>query len=1018
MRNVLLIASMVIGLGTGLPAQEIDFNRDIRPILSNSCFQCHGPDAGQRQADLRLDTRDGLFRSADGVRITVAGKPESSELWARISSTDESTMMPPPDSGRSLTASEKLLVRRWIESGASWKGHWAYLPVSVRPVPKEAGEGAAIIDWFVDRQRSRQGLSAARPADRITLIRRLSFDLNGLPPTPDEARQFLEDPADDAYERLVDRLLASPRFGERMAMYWLDLVRYADTNGIHGDNHRDISLYRDWVIEAFQQNKPFDQFTIEQIAGDLLEPKTPERLVASGYNRLLMTTREGGAQPKEYLAKYAADRVRNVSSVWLGATMACAECHDHKYDPYSTRDFYRMASFFADVQEVAVGAQPTTPIPTTEQQQQLDQIVDRRATVEREMKADTAELQKAQADWEADLLKQLDSATGIWSIARPTVARGVNGTQLEHQDGDSYLATGPNPDRETYEIEIPLTDQTVTGIRLEALRHESLSNGSLSRANGNFVLNRVELSLRPEGSEQARTIAIKAALADFSQNGFPIANTIDGKPETGWAVDGHNRKEDRSAVFVLATPLSAPGATLLIRLHHESIYAKHNIGRFRISLTGNPSPSLEDSLLPEPLLAILRKPVAERSPTESAQLRDHFRGVCDELSGQRQELAELQKREEQIRRLIPRTLVTTAMQPREMRVLPRGNWLDNTGDVVQPGVPGFLDQISREGRANRMDLARWLVDPQNPLTARVFVNRLWKLMFGQGIVRTLDDFGSQGAWPTHPELLDWLAREFVASGWDVKRLVKLLVMTETYRQSSAAGNELRQGDPYNRWLARQSAYRLDAEMIRDSALLASGLLVEKVGGPSVKPYQPAGYWAHLNFPKRTWQAGSGDELYRRGLYTYWCRTFLHPSLLAFDAPTREECTVERARSNNPLQALVLLNDPTYVEASRVLAQRVLSETAGKEDEPADDEAILDRMFSLILTRSPTANEKAVLLELCRRHQTWFSSHQDEAGKLLGVGASQVKSGLPNDRLAAWTSVARVLLNLHETITRS
>ena len=775
-------------------AQEpVNFNRDVRPILSEYCFACHGPDQRVREADLRLDTKGGLFAERDGYDIVKPNDADASELLVRVTSDDPTMVMPPPESNKRLSPRQVEILKRWVAEGAPWEGHWAYV-APVRPTVPE-GKTTQAIDSFITAQREARGLKPSSQADRTTLIRRLSFDLRGLPPSAEEVRAFLADDRPEAYAELVSRFLDSPAYGERMSQYWLDLVRYADTNGIHGDNHRNIWLYRDYVIRSFNENKPFDQFTIEQLAGDLLEKPTDETRIASGYNRLLMTTREGGAQPKEYTAKYAADRVRNVSEVWLGTTMGCAECHDHKYDPVLTKDFYAMEAFFADVQETAVGQQAETAFPSVEQ---------------------------------ARKLKELD---------------------------------------------------------------------------GEIAQTRSELASRTP----------KFAVAE--------------KP------DGKTKPED---VRVLATP---------------------------------------------------------------------------ELNPLRNQLKKLEAARKQVDQSIPRTLITTAVKPRTIRVLPRGNWLDDSGAVVTPAVPEFLPALKVEGRANRLDLAKWLVSEQNPLTARVYVNRLWKLFFGEGLVRTPGDLGSQGSWPTHPRLLDWLAVEFRESGWDVKHIVRLIVMSETYRQSSIASSQQREADPFNYWLARQSRWRLPAESIRDNALAVSGLLNETVGGPSVKPYQPAGYWSHLNFPRRTWQADTGNNQYRRGLYTYWCRTFLHPSMLAFDASTREECTVQRPRSNTPLQALVLLNDPTYVEAARALAAKIL-QNAG-----STDEARIEAMFFSVLSRTPNPEELKLVRDLVQQHRSQYAEEPTAVADLLAVGQFRHSDAVDPVELAAWTSVARAILNLNETITR-
>lgn len=1014
-RNGVLCLWVACVLVAELPAaDDVDFNRDIRPILTETCYQCHGPDANKREAELRLDTRDGLFGKRDAGVIVRPGRAAESLLMARLTSQDPEVRMPPPDSGRSLSPAQRDLIHKWIAQGADWRGHWAYQPIKSPEHPAGLGAGAAIVDWFIDRGLKQQGLLPVAEADQRTLVRRLYFDLTGLPPTYEDVRTFQESLQPQAYASLVDRLLASPRFGERMTMYWLDLVRYADTNGIHGDNHRDVSLYRDYVIQAFNENRPFDQFTIEQIAGDLLPQPNSRQRVASGYNRLLMTTREGGAQAKEYRAKYAADRVRNVSSVWLGSTVGCAECHDHKYDPFATRDFYSLAAFFADIQETAVGQQPATRIPTSEQARTLERLQADIVRLTAVLNTHTPQLVAEQKRWEADTLRQISDTPDQWQIVRPEQVTSSGGAEMQIREDLSVASRGKHPQKDTYTVTLKAPTAPLTGMRLEALTDPSHGRKSLSRGNGNFVLNRFELEVL--GADPVATpVKLATAVADFSQKGFPIVHAIDGKSNTGWAVDGHRKTENRVALFVLDRPLTVPAdARLIVRLRHES-HTHHNIGRFRLALTSREKPRLDGRLVPEAIAAVLKTEASKRKPEQARQLAAHFRSLASSLNGTRSELAERQKAVKDTEAAMPKTLIAIAGARREMRVLPRGNWLDDSGPVVQPAIPASLGRVQSEGPASRLDLARWLVSKDNPLTARVFVNRLWWLAFKRGLVSTLDDFGSQGGQPSHPELIDWLAVEFQRSGWDVKHMVKLLVMTRAYRRSSQSTPETRRGDPYNRWLARQTRLRLDAEMVRDNALAVSGLLVHRVGGPSVKPYQPSRYWAHLNFPKRTYKHDPGPSQYRRGLYTYWCRTFLHPSLRAFDAPTREECTVERPRSNNPLQALVLLNDPTYVEAARVLAQQAL--VASK---PADDgiQRGISELYRRVLLREPTGKEVELLRGVFQRHVAHYQQHPKLADAVLHVGLSPMADGLAPAELAAWTSLARVLLNLHETITRS
>ena len=766
-------------------AERIDFNRQIKPILSDNCYACHGPDEKQRQGGdssdgFRLDTKDGAFADLGGYSAIVPGQPHASVLVQRITSSEPDEVMPPREHRKSLSAAEKQLLTEWVRQGANWSKHWAYLPPQ-RSASSENSEAiGSWIDSFIEKRLKRENLSPSPEAERRTLARRIHFDLVGLPPTPAEVDRYVNDQSADAWPNLVDRLLDSPHYGERMAIYWLDLVRYADTVGYHGDQNVSVSLYRDYVIDAFNDNMPFDQFTREQLAGDLTEDASQREKIASGYNRLGMMSAEGGVQPKEYLAKYAADRVRTASSVWLGSTLGCAECHDHKFDPFTTRDFYRFAAFFADIKE-----------------------------------------------------------KGLYSGASRS---GKFGPELQI------------PDEQFAALVAPIDADIAT----------------------------VEKQIK-----QQKTKELEQRLKSL-------------KSEREKIVDAHTR----------------------------------------------------------------------------------------------------------------RTLITVAVEPREMRVLPRGNWMDMSGEVVTPGVPEFLGELSTTGRATRSDLAAWLTSRDNPLTARVFVNRLWKLFFGAGLSKVLDDVGSQGEPPTHPELLDALAVEFMDSGWDVKHMIRLLVSSKTYRQSSFERTELAEIDPYNRLFARQARHRLDAELIRDNALAVSGLLVKTIGGNSVKPYQPAGLYRHLNFPKRQYKHDSGDAQYRRGLYTHWQRQFLHPAMKSFDAPSREECTAERPRSNTPLAALVLLNDPSYVEAARVFAEQAMQQPG---------EADTDRLRWIMrhaLSRDSSADELAVLKSLLRKQRSRFNADPDAAKAIVGIGLRPVDEGLEVQELAAWTSVTRTVLNMHEFITRN
>ncbi|HEX3999389.1 MAG TPA: PSD1 and planctomycete cytochrome C domain-containing protein [Pirellulales bacterium] len=1019
-------AAPAVSSATASPAaaKPVDFNRDVVPILSNNCFKCHGPDGAQRKARLRLDVGEVATKPAESGSIAIVpGKPDKSELVERIFSSDDDERMPPPKSNKHLSDAQRQVLKQWIAQGAVYKRHWAYVAPERPAVPlaiaAPAGDPPANpIDAFVLAKLKEQHLKPSAQADRVTLVRRLYFDLTGLPPSPAQVAEFVDDRDPRAYEKLIDRLLASPHYGERMAMYWLDLVRYGDSCGYHSDNARDVYLYRDYVIAAFNSDKPFDRFTTEQLAGDLLSDASNETRIASGYNRLLLTTEEGGAQAKEYTAKYAADRVRNLASVWLGSTMACCECHDHKFDPFKTRDFYSMEAFFADVKENAISRQEETPMPSAEQAVELKRLEDERATAARHLDEQTPALDAAQAEWE----KTATRDTVAWTPLHPASATAKSGATLKILDDNSILAGGKMPDRETYTIIADLDRggaAGINGIRLEAMADPSMpAHGPGRASNGNFVLSEIALAAAQQSShEKASPIALAHASADFSQSGFNIEKSIDGNLGTGWAILPEVGKT-HSAIFETASPIREVGKDdkagvqlqFVLQFHFG---AAHSIGRLRLSTTTHAPPLAVGKGLPADIAKLLDIAAAKRTAAQRQSVSAYFRSIAPELRSARAKVAELNRKKAELEKSFAKTLITTSVAPRSVRILPRGNWQDDSGEIVSPAVPEFLLPLEiKDRRPNRLDLARWLVDRRNPLVARVFVNRIWMLLFGQGIVKTSEDFGSQGAAPSHPALLDWLATDFVASGWDVKHIVKLVAMSNTYRQASVASPELQQIDPDNRWLARQGCFRLDAEFVRDDALAISGLLSPKIGGPSVKPYQPAGYWAYLNFPTRDWQADRGENQYRRGLYTWWQRTFLHPSLKAFDAPTREECTASRTRSNTPLQSLVLLNDPTYVEAARVFAAEIVGQGGSQAAER------IDWAFHRALSRPATADENRILLELYTKHHAEYIADAAAAKKLLGVGDAAPPAGVDPAELAAWTSVARVILNLHETITRS
>lgn len=1024
----------------------IEFNRDIRPILSDNCFFCHGPDNNKREAGLRLDTQEGLLGGDSGGAI-VPRDPENSPLYRRIVASDPDEIMPPPHSGKSLTERDRLLIRSWIQQGGHYQGHWAFLPISLHPdagrVPSGSDESAvaSVIDQMVTKQLESHSMNPSPEADRVTLIRRLSFDLIGLPPTEEEVDHFVADTSPDAYEKVVDRLLASPHFGERFAIWWLDLVRYADTVGYHGDQQVSVSPFRQYVIESFNAGKPFDQFTIEQLAGDLLPDASLEQRIASGYNRLGMMSAEGGVQDKEYLAKYIAERVRNVSGTWLGITMGCCECHDHKFDPLTTKEFYQFEAFFADIRERGLysGANsdgnwgPYVKVPTAEQSAELAELDTRTAELRSVLEKETPELQAAQNEWEKTQVR--------WTALTPDEMTSLEGARLTRRADGAVLATEKNPATDTYVLKFSDVPAGFTALRLEVLPDDTLPRKGPGRAgNGNFVLSELTVEIHAPDAEPAE-IPLQNPTATYEQTG-----AADGNPYGKWAIaatvdkDVHGAKwgwavmekvgQPHVAVFETTADQTLPeGSTLVIRMAQNLDNPGHNIGCFRWSVTKAPRPLDAAAAPPVSVTEAMAVAETDRTDAQRAEIASYYRSIAPLLVPARAVLAALEKKRATLDAEIVTTLVTEAVQPRPIRVLPRGNWMDDTGEPVTPAFPAALMPQHRDvnefsGKAtddsaaqpapdrplNRLDLAKWIVSPENPLTARVVVNRLWKLCFGAGLSRRVDDLGAQGEWPTHPELLDFLADDFRTHGWNLKRTIRAMVLSRTYRQDSRADEGLRELDPDNRRLARQSRFRLDAELVRDNSLAVSGLLVKTIGGRSVFPYQPPGYWAYLNFPTREWQNSKGDELYRRGVYTHWQRQYLHPALLAFDAPGREECTAERPRSSTPLQALVLLNDPSFVEAARVFAEQLIRQSSS-------DRERIDIAFRRALSRSATDDESHVLLQLLAQHLADYQAAPEQAGQILAVGERRVPADLNAAELAAWTSVTRTILNLHEFNTR-
>ena len=998
---------------------DIQFNRDIRPILSDNCFACHGPDKEARKAKLRLDTPDGAYEKHGDVTAVVPGQPEKSDTIARIESTDPEEVMPPPKSGKHLTAQQKQLLKDWIAQGAKYEGHWAYRPPTRSELPAVAG-ATHPIDAFIRERLRKEGLAPAPEADRRTLLRRVSLDLTGLPPTPEQVRRFEKSRDPKAYEKLVEELLASPHYGERLAVHWLDLVRYADTIGFHGDVPISVWPYRDYVIRAFNENLPYDRFTREQLAGDLLPDATERQKVASTFNRLNRMSTEGGIQDKEYLAKYAADRVRTASTTWLGSTMGCAECHDHKFDPFSAKDFYSMAAFFADLKEQGFYDRgfsegnwgPKLLLPSSKQKTRLEKIDAEIAALKKQMELVTdAQLSAGRTNWEAAVLA-LDRASNVtWKAQSPLTATTSNGATLTNGSDNILWASGKNPDNDTYNITFKPGAGTWRALRLQIYTDEQYAGNRVARGGTSFIVTEAEVSAG--SGKSPRPVKLAHVVTSAQAEGFPALAMLDGRKETGWAIPIAHSSEHQAA-FHLAEPLvTTSNAVVTVRLRHDHYERKATIGKFRFSLTAVEQP-LPKSPVPDDVLKALRIAPEKRDGKQRQTIAAHYRTIAPELTKSIRQRARLQAERSQLAVEVPSTLISEVRdKPRTMRVLPRGDWMNDSGEVVQPAVPHFLPSVAKTSgeRATRLDLANWFTSNQNPLTARAFVNRLWKIYFGTGLSRTLDDLGTQGEWPTHLELLDWLACEFMDSGWDVKHLVRLIVTSGTYRQSSTSTPALDEKDPLNRLLARQSRLRLDAELVRDYALSVSGLLVPEIGGPSVRPYQPEGYYAPLNFPKREYTHDRGAKLYRRTLYTHMQRTFPHPLLVNFDASGREECTAIRMTSNTPLQALNLLNDPIFVEAARVFAANIV-ERGGRTFEKR-----LSWAYQRALTREPNARELELLRTLFDQQLTRYRTDTDGASELLRVGdAPKPKGNAPE--LAAWTSVARAILNLNEVVTRN
>ncbi len=1209
----------------GQDAAPIRYGRDIRPLLSERCFKCHGRDAKARMAHLRLDVSEEALAKRDGIIPIVPGHPESSELWRRVTSADLKDRMPPLDSNKKpLSDEERELVRRWITQGAVYEPHWAFVP-PVRPAVPEvhhAAWGRNAIDRFVLEGLERRSMEPSPEAGREALIRRLFLDLTGLPPKPDEIDAFVRDARPDAYEQWVDKLLTQEpyrtRYAERMAVPWLDAARYADTCGIHMDAGRQMWLWRDWVLNAFRDNMRFDRFVTEQIAGDLLPAATEQQKIASGFNRNHVTTDEGGAINEEYLVEYAVDRTSTTASVFMGLTLGCARCHEHKFDPISQEEFYRIYSFFNSNEEPGLYSQsqnsnralePFLIVATPQQKAELAALREKVARVTAEIDAPQFQDDARRQSFILDAQKK---AGLVWEPTTVTGAASVYGAMLAVQPDGSVLASGNNPARDEHHITLRASGTDLRLLMLEALTHPKLPENRVGRApNGNAVLTSVDAEARSI-ADPSRTAPVRFvwAWADFAQeNGdYGVVNVLDDWDERGWAVDGEGRKGGRVALLLADKPFGFEGGTeVRVRLRYDSVYPQHILGHVRLTLarfaergldllpaavsgwyqagpfkaasgeeayktafgpeqdaaiqpgrtfgpgklawkydvklkdeqvnslpadgmnasyfakrvvlpsprklelslgsddgfalfvngkqvaarevdrgaapdqdkipvelpggastvvlkivnTGGPggfyyrAPARPDELVGELVAALV--PESARSRELQGRLNAAWRLAYSPGYREQKNLVETsQKRISQLEAQVPQTMVMKELPaPRETFVLVRGQYdKPDKKHPVSRGIPAALGKLPEKAPLNRLGLAEWMTAPENPLVARIAVNRMWEMLFGTGLVRTTEDFGLQGEWPSHPELLDWLAVEFRESGWDVQHMLRLMLTSSTYRQSSTVRPALREHDPDNRLLAYFPRRRLGAEMVRDQALYISGLLVEKLGGPSVKPYQPDGLWQEVAMTSsntRFYERGSGSDLWRRSLYTYWKRACPPPSLLMFDAPTRESCTIRRSSTNTPLQALVLWNDEQYVEAARVLATRTLHESADGSParvvsapvsaEPAGaaegagpasaqpvltglkptvsklDRERLTRLFRWCTGRTPEPAELTRIGDALNEFRERYRQKPEDAAKLLKVGVTPVPKDIDAAELAAWTMIANALMNLSATITQ-
>ena len=1004
-RAIYLIALLVLPLAlrarsaSGAVPEKISYNRHVRPILSNNCFYCHGPDEKHREADLRLDVRGGATTDLGGHAAVVPGRPTESMLLARVTSRDDDERMPPPQSKKPLLSAEQVeILRRWIEQGAEYDGHWAFLPLTTatRPEVKVGTWPRNAIDRFILARLEAEGIAPSPEADRATLIRRVSLDLAGLLPTPEEVAAFVSDADPRAYERLVERLLASPHYGERWGRHWLDQARYADSNGYSIDSERGMWPYRDWVIKALNSDLPFDQFTIEQLAGDLLPSPTKSQLVATGFHRNTLINEEGGTDREQFRHEAVVDRVNTTGAVWLALTIGCAQCHTHKFDPLLHREYYELFAFFNGASDVnnkgatlsvsrgeLFGGSTVAPLPTP---------------------TPDVELAKRKAAWEQMRLAELEAPSAepvAWSPVKYVEYHKKGGGGFKLLDDNSLLSEESADPHDIYRVTVTTDNEQVAAMRLRVLTHDSLpKHGPGTASNGNFVL--TDFSLSVDGEE----VPLSTAFADHEQPSFPVIGALDDDPKSGWAINvgpGSKAKmnANHEAVFVLAKPLAASGKTFEVKLHHD-LNAGYLVGRFALDIAATaPTKPTE----PNPALLEALRVAADKRNAEQNKLVQAAFEQADPVA------RTAKAKKEKLPADVAEVMVMKELdKPRETYVALRGDFLrpDKNVGRLKPGVPRAIPPALPESESrSRLDLAKWLVNAENPLSPRVAVNRVWMRYFGRGLVETDEDFGSQGAAPTHPELLDWLAAEFIRGGWSMKELHRLIVMSATYRQSSKARPDLAEQDPRNLLLARQERVRFEAEVVRDAALSASGLLNATIGGPSVRPPQPDGVYAFTQAAK-PWTAETGANRYRRAMYTTFFRSAPYPLFSTFDAPDFQSVCTRRGRSNSPLQALTVANDEAFLEFAQGLAARVLRET------PGDSESRLRHMFALCLCRKPMARELELLHGYYTRQAADLATDAKRAEMLLSPELK--KNGSPTVA-AALVCAARAVLNTDGFITR-